>query len=160
MAAQAPAQAPAQYPQVDPLRTNSPYVHNPQTSVDSGMDVSPTSPVQPPPRAKTPNFSRPDAAAHVSRREGILRAAKGLHGAGDALRGTVNETIARGTRDTAELERARAIKEQGLIDFRASGLREGFREKAEGRMRTRRRSGSANPGEGQGHVLDRVDEVR
>jgi hypothetical protein len=62
--------------------------------------------------------------------------------------------------DAAELERSRSVKEQGLNEFRGSGLREGFREKAEGRMKIRRRSGSANPGEGHGHVLDRVDEVR
>ncbi|KAG9247592.1 hypothetical protein BJ878DRAFT_414526 [Calycina marina] len=155
----AAAKAPTQYPQVEPLRTNSPHVHDPHTSVDSAVAVSPTSPVVPG-RVETPNFSRPDAAAHVSRREGLLKAAKGLHGAGDAIRGTVNGTIARGTGDAAEQERARVIKERGMVDFNSSGLREGFREKAEGRMRTRRRSGSANPGEGQGHVLDRVDEVR
>lgn len=90
----------------------------------------------------------------------MMSAVKGIHGAGEALRGTVNGTIARGVRDKTEVERSREVREQGLSEFRSSGLREGFREKAEGRMRTRRRSGSANPGEGQGHVLDRVDEVR
>jgi len=81
---------------------------------------------------------------------------KGIHGAGDVIRGSVNSTIAKGVGDTAEQERMRLVREQGLSQFRDSGLREGFREKAEGRMRSRRRSGSANPGEG----LSRVDEVR
>lgn len=149
----------AQYPQVEPLSTNRPYSQNLQPGGDALL-VSPTSPIIPAPRSKTPNFSRPDAAAHVSKRENVMSAVKGIHGAGEALRGTVNGTIARGVGDSAELERSRGVRDQGVNEFRSSGIREGFREKAEGRMRTRRRSGSANPGEGQGHVLDRVDEVR
>jgi len=149
----------AQYPRVEPLNTNQQYPHNPQASFDPTL-VSPTSPAAAVPRAKTPNFSRPDAAANVSKKDSMMSAVKGIHGAGEALRGTVNGTIARGVRDKTELERSREVREQGLSEFRSSGLREGFREKAEGRMRTRRRSGSANPGEGHGHVLDRVDEVR
>jgi len=149
----------AEYPPVEPLRTSQPNSNNLQAGVDPTLE-NPTSPIMPAPRAKTPNFSRPDAATHVSKKDSMMNAVKGIHGAGEALRGTVNGTIARGVRDKAELERSREVREQGLSDFRSSGLREGFREKAEGRMRTRRRSGSANPGEGHGHILDRVDEVR
>lgn len=76
------------------------------------------------------------------------------------MRGSVNSTIAKGVGDKEEQERMRAVREQGMADFRSSGIREGFREKAEGRISRRRRSGSANPGEGTGHVLDRVQEER
>jgi hypothetical protein len=62
--------------------------------------------------------------------------------------------------DSAEEERMRNVREQGMNEFRGSGLREGFREKAEGRMRLRRRSGSANPGGSAGDGLERVDEGR
>jgi len=84
---------------------------------------------------------------------------KGIHGAGDAIRGSVNEKIAHGLHDHAEEERMRAIREKGVGDWRSSGLdvksqglREGFREKAEGRIRSRRSSrdagvhGSEGPG--------------
>ena len=81
------------------------------------------------------------------KRESLFGAIKGLHGAGEALRGTVNGTIARASHDTAEEERMRAVKEKGLGEFRGSGLREragglreGFREKAGERQRTRRLS--------------------
>lgn len=56
----------------------------------------------------------------------------------------------------------RIVREQGASEFRGSGLREGFREKAEGRMRLRRKSaeggnrgvyGSEGPG-----GLDSVSE--
>jgi hypothetical protein len=133
-------------------------------------------------RSHTPNFSRPAAtptpstapdvpaggpgptpAAH-GKRESVFNAFKGLHGAGEALRGTVNSTIAHGMHDTAEEERQKAIREQGMTEFRGSGLREqagglreGFRQKAEERNRLRRRSGSAQRPQ-VGHTLDRVEE--
>lgn len=75
---------------------------------------------------------------------------KGLHGAGEALRGTVNATIAKGMHDEKEWEQQRLIKEQGIREFRESG----FREKAEQRG-MRRRSGSR---ELRGSGLERVDE--
>lgn len=141
-------------------------------------DVSPVSPVAG--RSHTPNFSRPDAtptgsmaAAPTStpathggggKRDSMMNAFKGLHGAGEALRGTVNSTIAKGMHDSAEEERQRAIREQGMSEFRGSwlreqagGLREGFRQKAEERNRLRRRSGSAQRPQ-VGHTLDRVEE--
>lgn len=89
----------------------------------------------------------------------MLGAIKGIHGAGEALRGSVNSTIAKSVGDTAEQQRMKAVREKGMEEFRGSGIREGFREKAEGRMRTRRRSGSANPGEGF-PGLQRVEEGR
>ncbi len=79
----------------------------------------------------------------------------------------MNERIAHVTRNTTEEERMRDIREKGVDEWRVSGLgkrvnipgggrdgglREGFREKAEGRMRTRRVSrdrwvhGSEGPG--------------
>jgi hypothetical protein len=95
-----------------------------------------------------------------SRREGIANTLKGLHGAGEAIRGTINSGIARGLHDREEEERMRAVRDQGVGEFKGSGLREGFREKAEGRMRLRRKSveqrgvyGSEGP-----HGLDSVEE--
>jgi hypothetical protein len=97
----------------------------------------------------------------------LFGAIKGLHGAGEALRGTLNGTIARGMHDTAEEERMRAVREKGVGEWRdsglrekAGGLREGFREKAGERQRTRRLSqgrgvhGSEGPG-GLGVVEER-----
>ncbi len=81
------------------------------------------------------------------KRDSLFSAMKGLHGAGEALRGTVNERIARGLHDTAEEERMRVVREKGVGEWRdsglrerAGGLREGFREKAGERQRTRRLS--------------------
>ena len=126
-------------------------------------------------RSHTPNFSRPGAvqapsaapaiaASHPGRTEAILNTVKGLQGASDAIRGTVNGTIAHSRHDRAEEERQRAIRDQGINDFRVSGLkeqagvlREGFRQKAEERNRLRRRSGSVQRPQ-IGHTLDRVEE--
>ena len=94
----------------------------------------------------------------------MMNTFKGLHGAGDALRGAVNSTIAKGMHDTAEEERQKQIREQGMSEFRGSGLREqagglreGFRQKAEERNRLRRRSGSAQRPQ-LGHTLGPVEE--
>lgn len=110
----------------------------------------------------------PTKEHRLERKKGSVTAAlKGIHGAGEALRGTVNSTIARGMHDSAEEERMRAVREKGMGEWRGSGLservpagiREGFREKAGERMRTRRLSqgngvyGSEGPG-----GLDAVEE--
>ena len=141
---------------------------------------SPVSPITGP--SHTPNFSRPGitptpsqpAAAPPSppatstrgagRKESMMNTFKGLHGAGEALRGAVNSTIAKGMHDTAEEERQRQIREQGMSEFRGSGLREqagglreGFRQKAEERNRLRRQSGSAQRPQ-LGHTLGPVEE--
>jgi len=96
----------------------------------------------------------------MGKREALTSTMKGLHGAGEAIRGTINSGIARGLNDREEEEKMRAVREQGASEFRGSGLREGFREKAEGRMRLRRKSveqrgiyGSEGPG-----GLDAVEE--
>lgn len=59
----------------------------------------------------------------------------------------MNGTIARGMHDTEEEERMRAVREKGTQEWRGSGLseragglREGFREKAGERQRTKRLS--------------------
>lgn len=80
------------------------------------------------------NFSRPGG-----KRESIVNAARGIHGAGEALRGSVNSAIAGGFGDQRDLEQNRAIKEQGMKDFTDSG----FREKAGNRL-MRRSGGIAN----------------
>lgn len=169
---------------LSPQKSNSPTSPNapalPQKNYDE--EASPVSPVAG--RSHTPNFSRPGAtpvpsaapavpaapqaaaSTHGSggKRDSLMSAFKGLHGAGEALRGTVNSTIAHGMHDSAEEERQRAIREQGMNEFRGSGLREqagglreGFRQKAEERNRLRRRSGSAQRQQ-VGHTLDPVDE--
>jgi len=116
----------------------------------------------------TPAVAEPTRSAPLGKRESLTAAFKGLHGAGEALRGTVNSKIARGMHDTAEEERMRVVREKGVGEWRGSGLservppglREGFREKAEGRMRARRLSqgngvhGSEGPG-GLGVVEER-----
>lgn len=143
-------------------------------------EVSPVSPAAG--RSQTPNFSRPGVTPTHStatpggpattssthggegKRDSVMKGLKGLHGAGEALRGAVNSTIAKGMHDSAEEERQRQIREQGINEFResglreqAGGLREGFRQKAEERNRLRRRSGSAQRPQ-VGHTLDRVEE--
>jgi hypothetical protein len=140
-----------------------------KTNANEGLDpaVSPTSPV----RSQLPNSSHPGVESYPSRanelgntttisadppqpppkhqgkRESLFGAIKGIHGAGEAVRGTLNAKIAEVSHDTAEEERMRAIREKGIGEWRASGLgeragglREGFREKAGERQRHRRLS--------------------
>ncbi|KAL3424185.1 hypothetical protein PVAG01_03466 [Phlyctema vagabunda] len=129
---------------IPPLAVNQPPV--PPIPEQLRSPVSPSSPV-----SSNTNYSRP-AATPVSRRENLLHAAKGLHGAGEALRGTVNSKLAHGMRDEVEMEKQRVIREQGLKEMRESG----FRDKAGDRLR--RRSGSQGLRTGGGG-LDRVDEA-
>jgi len=141
-----------------------------KTNANEGLDpaVSPTSPV----RSHTPNFShtgvesysptRPNELGntttisadppqpppkHQSKRESLFGAIKGIHGAGEVVRGSVNAKLAHVSHDTAEEERMRAIRDKGIGEWRGSGLgeragvlREGFREKAGERQRHRRLS--------------------
>jgi len=76
----------------------------------------------------------------TSKRGTLTSTIKGIHGAGEAIRGTINGGIARSLNDREEEEKMRAVKAQGASEFRGSGLREGFREKADSRMRLRRKS--------------------
>ncbi|KAE8452283.1 hypothetical protein EG329_000983 [Mollisiaceae sp. DMI_Dod_QoI] len=104
----------------------------------------------------------------LERKKGSVTAAlKGFHGAGEALRGQVNSTIARGMHDTAEEERMRAVRDKGMGEWRGSGLservpvglREGFREKAGDRLRSRRLSqGNMVHGSEGPNGLDPVEE--
>lgn len=165
---------------VNPVARNE---HDPLTP------INPTSP-----RSKTPNLSRPNGAPPAAvgaiqphptplsshptptgtaqppgKRQSLASAFKGLHGAGEALRGSVNEKIAHGMHDTAEEERMRAVREKGMGEWRGSGLnervppglREGFREKAEGRMRMHRasRDGGVHGSEGPGGLQPIADET-
>lgn len=174
---------------INPLNTSRSPV---QTGGEFADPVSPIGPTRP----KTPNFSRPGVAATppgmgntttvttgatetgevpahpasqhpLKKRESLSAAFKGLHGAGEALRGTVNSTIAKGMHDTAEEERMRAVREKGMGEWRGSGLservpqgiREGFREKAGDRLRTRRLSqGNGVHGSEGPHGLGVVEE--
>jgi len=125
--------------------------------------ISPTSPQNlsrpnyappPPPKEQTSSMTGPTAVQteRLSKREGLGAMFKGVHGAGEAIRGSVNQKIAHSMHDTAEEERMRSVREKGMGEFRGSGLservpaglREGFREKAEGRARVRRTSQDRN----------------
>lgn len=171
------------------LNTGNQTLIPPPKNNDSISPVSPTSPVGGV-RATTPNFSRPGAAPatqncpsqapppvptqsqtqpeaqpHASKGQSLGSALKGLHGAGEALRGAVNSTIAKGMHDSAEEEKMRALRKQGMSDFRGSrlyeksgGLREGFRAKAEVAQGRRLRKRSLSRGPQLGHGLDVVDE--
>lgn len=55
---------------------------------------------------------------------------KGLRGAGEAIRGTVNENLARVDHNAAEVERQRILKEQGTADWKASGLEKRLRRRS------------------------------
>jgi len=112
----------------------------PSSGVPAG--ISPSDP-----NVGTTTTATSEPPHHQGKRESLFNTMKGLHGAGEALRGTVNGTIAKGMRDSAEEERMRAVRERGTAEWkgsglseRTSGLREGFREKAGERMRTRRLS--------------------
>lgn len=93
-------------------------------------------------------------------RTSIGGAIRGIRGASEALRGTVNQGIAKGVHNKEEEARMRAVRHQGMEEFRESGLREGFRQKAGERQRKRSRDyghngiyGSEGPG-----GLDPVEE--
>ena len=132
--------------------------HTPDFSHPSAVAASPSSPT----RANfgtTTSISADGPSQPHGKRESLFGAIKGLHGAGEALRGTVNGTIAKASHDTVEEERMRTIREKGMGEWRASGLseragglREGFREKAGERQKNRRLSvgkgvhGSEGPG--------------
>lgn len=116
----------------------------------------------------TPVETTPVKEHKLEKKRGSVTAAiKGLHGAGEALRGTVNSTIARGMHDSAEEERMRAVRDKGVGEWKTSGLservpaglREGFREKAGDRLRTRRLSqGNGIHGSEGPNGLDPVEE--
>ena len=119
-------------------------------------------PSQAPPPVPSQAQAQPE---HMSKRQSLGIALKGLHGAGEAIRGTVNTKIAHGMHDTAEEERMKAVREQGINEFRGSGLydrsggvREGFREKSEVQQGRRLRKRSLSRGPQLGHGLDAVDE--
>lgn len=127
--------------------------------------------INPDSRSHTPNYSRPGptvtpphtfdapptsaaamhppAAEKQSHRQSLTSAFKGIQGASEVLRGSINSGIAKTTHDKAEQERMRAIREQGMKDYKASGLGErmwGGRvaERGDGTRRLRKRSLSRN----------------
>jgi hypothetical protein len=61
-------------------------------------------------------------AHHTSKREHIASVAKGLHGAGEALRGTLNSAVAGRMGDDLDAMNARMVREQGLREVRESGV--------------------------------------
>ncbi|KAF8865604.1 hypothetical protein BDZ45DRAFT_668554 [Acephala macrosclerotiorum] len=151
-----------------------PGVHSPSSSVNNlpqqnnlGNTTTISSGITP--AAATTEASPVPAKEHkLERKRGSVTAAlKGLHGAGEAVRGQLNSTIARGMHDSAEEERMRAVRDKGLGEWRGSGLservpvglREGFREKAGDRLRSRRLSqGNGIHGSEGPNGLDPVEE--
>ncbi|KAB8360955.1 hypothetical protein FH972_024687 [Carpinus fangiana] len=95
-----------------------------------------------------PNFSRPavapplaDSRSSQSGRGGLSGTLKGIRGAGEAIRGSVNSKIAKGLGEETELENSRMIREQGLQEYRGSGVETGIRsvmEKAGDRQQRQR----------------------
>lgn len=88
----------------------------------------------------------PHARAQVkeSRGQSLVTAMKGLRGAGEAIRGSVNQNLAKVDHNAAEVERQRVLKEQGVADWKASGL--------EKRLRRSREQDAGRSGVGGGHV--------
>ncbi len=78
---------------------------------------------------------------------------KGIHGAGEAIRGTVNSKIAGRLGDETDAMNQRMVKEQGLREVRESGIR----ERTHG-GKLRKRSLSREMG-GDRRGLERVDET-
>jgi len=120
--------------------------HIPQTSnVSQATETTPVAPA--------PVTSKKTAATNAAppKRQSLRSAFKGLRGAGEAVRGAVNESVAHAMRDTAEEERMHAIRKQGLNDWKDSGLRErvpvgrrGRDGAVEAEQRRRLRSSSQN----------------
>jgi hypothetical protein len=130
-----------------------------QSHPQYGQNSHTQAPIQTTPISPTgPTHSAPQRTGH-----GLSNTIRGIRGASEALRGTVNMGIAKGVRNAEEEARMREIRNEGMQDFRDSGLREGFRTKAGERQRERRRSrdGTGNVGvygsEGPGG-LDPVEE--
>ncbi len=108
-----PNRGPTVAPVTPISQTNNSYV--PQNSnVPQATDTTPVAPA--------PVTS--NTTAGTSKRQSLRSAFKGLRGAGDAVRGAVNESVAHALHDTAEEERMHAIRKQGLTDWKDSGLRE------------------------------------
>lgn len=84
---------------------------------------------------------------------------RALHGAGDALRGTVNSKIAGRLGDDQDAARQRAIRERGLGEVREAGLRERL-PLVTGGGKLRKRSLSRGLADDSRRPLERVDESR
>ena len=80
---------------------------------------------------------------------------KALHGAGEALRGTVNSKIAGKLGDEQDAVNQRKVREQGLREVRETGIRDRVPLVHGGKLR--KRSLSRGMGE-ERRPLERVDE--
>jgi hypothetical protein len=92
---------------------------------------------------------------HHGKRESLMTGMKALHGAGEALRGTVNSKIAGKLGDEQDAMNQRMIKEQGLREVRETGIRDRVPLVHGGKLR--KRSLSRGLGEDR-RPLERVDE--
>lgn len=163
-----PAPAPAPTP-IQPGQNE--YEPSPLSLNPTGTPQSPTrTQFYPPPPTTENNYDayqntnqiplspNPNSAPqpHYSRREGSLSAAKGLHGAGEALRGSINGTIAKQMGDDADLIHQRAIREKGLREVRENRFPDRVSVGSGGnRLRKRSLSRGLTARDGQ---LERVDE--
>lgn len=139
----------------------SPTPSQPYSNLNAS-NISPTTGVHPsaPSSSHYTHLASQPSTNTKPNRTSIGGAIRGIRGASEALRGTVNQGIAKGVHDKEEEARMRAVREQGMEEFRDSGLREGFRQKAGERQRKRSRDygyngiyGSEGPG-----GLDPVEE--
>lgn len=83
---------------------------------------------------------------------------KALHGAGEALRGTVNSKIAGRLGDEQDAANQRGVREQGLREVRETGLRDRVPPVLVHGGKLRKRSLSRGLGEERRRPLERVDE--
>ena len=92
---------------------------------------------------------------HHGKRESLMAGMKALHGAGEALRGTVNSKIAGKLGDEQDAVNQRKVREQGLREVRETGIRDRVPLVHGGKLR--KRSLSRGMGE-ERRPLERVDE--
>lgn len=168
-----------------PVRSRTPNFSRPSGSTAPPIQAPiPTHPTTVNPASKLPatahtagNFEpvaveqplRTKTSGGKGQRQSLRNAFKGIRGASDAIRGAVNEGIAHSVHDTAEEEKMRALRQQGMTDWRGSGLNErvpvGMKNTFSGR-REKRSSFSNEPGvhgsEGPHglHPLDEVESLR
>jgi len=79
-----------------------------------------------------PTLRTKTSAGKGGQHQSLRSAVKGIRGAGDALRGAVNEGIAHTMHDSTEEKKMRELRQQGIADWNRSGLNEramGLRDK-------------------------------
>lgn len=87
--------------------------------------------------------------AEPQRKGGLSGTLKGIRGAGDALRGSVNGGIAKGLGDEVELEKARKVRQDGMNNYRGSGIESSVN-------RLQEKAGARQSGRGGGVLRENI----